>query len=244
MKNIILAAGYATRLYPITENFPKPLLQIGGKTILDRLLNDLDTLDEIDEHILVCNHTFLPHFEKWQAASEYSKKIRLIDDGSTTNDNRLGAVRDLFLAIETQQLWNDDQLAIAADNVLTFSFQGFIDFFKEKQTSVIMTCFEPELKALQRTGVIVLDANRRVLEMQEKPQTPKSHNAVPPLYIYKKTDLALAKSCITGDKMMDAPGLLVTSMLPTTVFHAWQMPGKRGDIGTLEICYQYKDNFP
>ena len=244
MKNIILAAGYATRLYPVTENFPKPLLEIGGITILDRLLIDIDTLDEIDEHIIVCNQTFLPHFEKWRVTSRYSKKITLIDDGSTNNDNRLGAVRDLFLAIETRQLWCDDLLVIAADNVLSFSFQGFIDFFKEKQTSVIMTYPEPELKALQRTGVIVLDPNRRVLEMQEKPQTPKSHHAVPPFYIYKKTDLAIAKSCITGDKMMDAPGLLVKSMLPETVFHAWQMTGNRIDIGTLEIYYQYQNNYP
>ena len=243
MKNIVLAAGYATRLYPVTEHFPKPLLAIGGRTILDRLICDIDTIEDINEHLIVSNRTFLPHFEKWKNESRYTKEITLIDDGTTTNENRLGAVRDLLLAIETRQP-DDDLLVVAADNVLTFSFRGFTDYFKEKQTSVIMMYYEPDLKALQRTGVITIDRNRRVLEMHEKPLKPKSHCAVPPFYIYKKTDIELIKSCITEDYIMDAPGNLVKSMLDKTDFHAWEMTGKRYDIGTLETYYQLKDNLP
>ena len=241
MKNIVLAAGYATRLYPITENFPKPLLEIGGISILDRLIGDVDTIDDIDEHLIVCNHKFISHFEKWKDLSRYSKKITLIDDGSVTNENRLGAVRDLLLAIETKHLTHDDLLVIAADNVLNFSFQGFVDYFKEKQTSVIMMYEEPKITSLQRTGVITIDSSHRVLEMQEKPQNPKSHYAVPPFYIYKKSDIEHIKSCIKGDCIMDAPGNLVKSMLDKTVFHAYEMIGKRFDIGTLETYYQLKD---
>ena len=243
MKNIVLAAGYATRLYPVTENFPKPLLEIGGVSILDRLIRDVDAIDEIDEHVIVSNHLFFPRFEKWKTESRYSKKITVMDDGSITNENRLGAVRDLLLAIETKQLVDDDLLVIAADNILTFSFRGFVDYFKEKQTSVIMMHYEPEIAPLQRTGVITVDRNRRVLEMQEKPENPKSHYAVPPFYIYKKSDIKHIKTCISKDRIVDAPGNLVKSMLDKTVIHAWEMTGKRYDIGTLETYYQFKDNF-
>ena len=242
MKNIVLAAGYATRLYPITENFPKPLLAIGEITILDLLIRDIDAIDEVDAHLIVSNHKFLPHFEKWATESQYTKPITIIDDGSTENENRLGAVRDLLLAMTTERLLEDDLLVIAADNVISFSFQGFIDYFKEKQTSLIMTYPEPETEALRRTGVITINQDNKVLEMQEKPQTPKSHWAVPPFYIYKKSDIPFIHSCIEEGCHTDAPGNLVKSMLSKTVFHAWPMPGTRYDIGTLENYHQIMVN--
>jgi glucose-1-phosphate thymidylyltransferase len=241
MKHIVLAAGYATRLYPVTENFPKPLLEIGGLSIIDRLVRDVDTFNEIDQHLIVSNHKFFPHFEKWASTGRYTKEITLIDDGSVDNENRLGAVRDLMLAIETMQL-NDDLLVTAADNIVTFSFQGFVDYFKQKQTSLIMMHYEPEISALRRTGVITIDQDNKVLEMQEKPENPKSHFAVPPFYIYKKSDVKLMQLCLSEGCHADAPGNLVRYMLNKTVFHAWPMTGKRYDVGTLETYYQLKDN--
>ena len=242
MKHIVLAAGYATRLYPVTENFPKPLLEVGGVSILDRLLGDVDTLEEVDQHLIVSNHRFFPHFEKWSRESSYTKAITIIDDGSTDNENRLGAVRDLLFAIESQQLYDDDLLVTAADNLVTFSFRGFVDFLKEKQSSLVMTYTEPDLTALRRTGVITIDHHHKVLEMQEKPASPKSHHAVPPFYIYIKSDIPQMQSCLSDGCHPDAPGNLVRSMLDKTVFHAWPMTGKRYDIGTLETYYQLKDN--
>ena len=241
MKNIVLAAGYATRLYPLTENFPKPLLVIGKTTILDKLIADIDKIDEIDEHIIVTNHKFLVHFNEWKEKSCYKKPITIIDDGSVENDKRLGAVMDLQLAIKEKSLQNDDLLVIAADNILDFSFKGFIDYFNEKKTSLIMTHHEPSIAALQRTGVIVIDHNNKVIEMQEKPQEPKSHNAVPPFYIYKKDDLIHINKCISEGCKTDAPGNLVNFMLAKTTFHAWEMAGKRFDIGTLDTYYEVKD---
>ena len=240
MKNIVLAAGYATRLYPVTENFPKPLLEIGGISILDRLIKDIDMIDEIDNHLIVSNHKYLPHFEQWSKSSRYTKNITIIDDGTIENESRLGAVQDLLLAIQMRQL-DDDLLVIAADNVVSFSFRDFVSYFKEKQTSLIMTCYEPELAALRRTGVAVIDPNSKVLEMQEKPATPTSHFAVPPFYIYKKNDLKFIPSCLKEGCTSDAPGNLVISMLAKTVFHAWPMNGKRYDIGTLESYFQMKN---
>lgn len=190
MKCIIIAAGYATRLYPLTENFPKPLLEIGGSTILGRILDDIDTFPEIDEHVIVTNHKFAHIFEEWKAKQSYKKPITIIDDGTSTNETRLGAVKDLLLAIESRKI-DDDIMVLAADNILDFSFRGFIDFFKEKQTSCIMCHEQPELKKLQRTGVVVLDENNKVLNMEEKPEHPKSHWTVPPFYIYSRKEVQL-----------------------------------------------------
>ena len=182
MKNIIVAAGYATRLYPLTENFPKPLLQVGGSTILGRLLDDIDTLPEVDAHIIVTNHRFAPVFQDWLRTVSYTKPITVIDDGTSTNETRLGAVRDLLLAIDREHI-DDDIMVLAADNILEFPLRGFVDYFKAKDTSVIMCHEEPDIRRLQRTGVIEVDSDMRVLRMQEKPEVPASHWAVPPFYI-------------------------------------------------------------
>ena len=236
MKNIVIAAGYATRLYPLTENFPKPLLKIGERSILDRILDDVDGIEEIDEHIIVTNHKFAEIFNNWVSERKQkpgTKPIRIIDDGTTDNENRLGAVKDLLLAIDEFGI-NDDIMVLAADNVLDFSFQGFVDFFKQKNTSVIMCHHEPELYKLQRTGVIAVDNDMKVLEMQEKPEHPVSNWAVPPFYIYKRNDLPLIRDCLNHGCGFDAPGNLAHYLVNATTIHAWIMPGTRYDIGSLD----------
>ena len=132
MKCLILAAGYATRLYPLTENFPKPLLKVGAKTILDWLVDDVSPV--IDEFIVVSNHKFANHFEAW--ASTKPQKITVVDDGTSTNETRLGAVKDIALGLAGN---TDDVLVMAGDNVLDFSLLFFVDFFKAKQASCVMT---------------------------------------------------------------------------------------------------------
>lgn len=236
MKNIVIAAGYATRLYPLTENFPKPLLKIGERSILDRILDDVDGIEDIDEHIIVTNHKFAEIFNNWVSERKQkpgTKPIKIIDDGTTDNENRLGAVKDLLLAIDEFDI-NDDIMVLAADNVLDFSFQGFVNFFKQKNTSVIMCHHEPELYKLQRTGVIAVDDDMKVLEMQEKPEHPVSNWAVPPFYIYKKNDLPLIRDCLNHGCGFDAPGNLAHYLVNATTIHAWIMPGSRYDIGSLD----------
>lgn len=238
MKSIIIAAGYATRLYPLTENFPKPLLKVGERNILERLIDDLDTLPEVDEHIIVTNHRFAPHFESWLSThnsrlTTHDSKITIIDDGTSTNDTRLGAVRDLLLAIDKCDV-ADDIIVLAADNILEFSLRGFVDYFKEKGTSVIMCHHEPELKKLQRTGVIAVDDDMKVLEMQEKPEVPVSNWAVPPFYIYSKKDLPVIRKCLDHGCGFDAPGNLAHYLADASTLHAWPMPAPRFDIGSLD----------
>ena len=246
MKNVVIAAGYATRLGELTKNFPKPLLQIGEKTILGRMLDDIDNIAEIDEHIIVTNHKFAPMFKEWASEQTYRKAITVVDDGTETNETRLGAVCDLLYAMDKLKI-DDDMLVVAADNLLFFSFEGFVRFAKEKNTSCIMCHEQKELSKLQRTGVVVLDENSKVLDMEEKPQVPKSTWAVPPFYVYLKKDLDLVRKSVENGCGKDAPGNLAHYMCDHTIMHAWPMAGTgenlRFDIGSLdtykEACEKY-----
>ena len=258
MKTIVIAAGYATRLGELTKNFPKPLLRLGESTILGRMLDDIDRIPDIDEHIIVTNHKFAHIFEEWAKEQHYNNPITIIDDGTETNETRLGAVCDLLLAIDhieqchcqqsfnfsTPQPFNQpDLLVVAADNILFFSFQEFVDFAKEKNTSCIMCHEQLSIEKLQRTGVILVDENMKVLNMEEKPEVPKSHWAVPPFYIYMKHDLDLVKHSVQNGCGKDAPGNLAHYMVDRTTMHAWPMSAGRFDIGSLdtykEACARY-----
>ena len=302
MINVVLAAGYATRLGELTKNFPKPLLKIGNSTILGKMLDDIDNIDDITEHVIVTNHRFTPIFEEWVktpsgspclggrlfgVGGRYKKPITIIDDGSTTNDNRLGAVCDLLLVLEKtpssspclggekksslnredlggseksslrredlggseksslnrEDIGGSDLLVVAADNLLFFSFQEFVDFARAKGTSCIMCHEQPSIEKLQRTGVVELDANNKVLGMEEKPQVPKSHWAVPPFYIYLKKDLDLVRHSVENGCGKDAPGNLAHYMVEHTTMHAWQMSAGRFDIGSLDTYYEAVEKY-
>ena len=242
MKNIVIAAGYATRLGELTKNFPKPLLEIGNSTILGRMIDDIDQIDDVDEHVIITNHKFAHIFEQWAAEQHYSKPITIVDDGTETNETRLGAVCDLLFAMEKLQI-DDDLLVVAADNLLFFSFQEFVDFAKVKGTSCIMCHEQPSIEKLQRTGVVELDDNFRVLGMEEKPQQPKSNWAVPPFYIYLKKDLDLVRHSVENGCGKDAPGNLAHYMVEHTTMHAWPMSAGRFDIGSIDTYEEAKRRF-
>ena len=242
MKNIVIAAGYATRLGELTKNFPKPLLKIGENTILGRMLDDIDRIPEIDEHIIITNRKFALIFEEWAAGQHYSKPITIVDDGTETNETRLGAVCDLLFAMDKLSI-DDDMLVVAADNLLFFSFQEFVDFAREKGTSCIMCHEQPSIEKLQRTGVVELDSDMKVMGMEEKPQVPKSHWAVPPFYIYLKKDLELVRHSVENGCGKDAPGNLAHYMVENTSMHAWQMTAGRFDIGSLDTYYEAVKRF-
>jgi len=246
MKNIVIAAGYATRLGELTKNFPKPLLKIGENTILGRMLDDIDSIPEIDEHIIITNHKFAPIFDEWvgERLRVHGSQcpITVVDDGTETNETRLGAVCDLLFAMDKLEI-EDDMLVVAADNILEFSFQEFVDFAKEKGTSCIMCHEQPSIEKLQRTGVIVVDENMKVLNMEEKPQVPKTHWAVPPFYIYLKKDLDLVRHSVENGCGKDAPGNLAHYMVEHTTMHAWPMSAGRFDIGSLDTYYEAVEKY-
>lgn len=227
MKCIILAAGYATRLYPLTENFPKPLLKVGEKGILDWLVDDVAPLT--DEFIVVSNHKFAEQFKKWSQGKP--QRIKVIDDGTESNETRLGAVKDIQLAA---QGITDDCLVMAGDNVLDFSLQHFVHFAIEKGTSCVMCHEENKLVALQKTAVITVDDNNMITSYEEKPREPKGHLAVPPFYFYRAIDIHKIQEALDADCGYDAPGSFAAWLSGQTPMHAYIMPGKRYDIGDMK----------
>ena len=231
MKCLILAAGYATRLYPLTENFPKPLLKVGEKTILDWLLTDIDSAGLADGYIVISNHKYAHHFQDWAAA--HSLPITVVDDGTSTNETRLGAVCDIQFAIDQLKL-DDDLLIIAGDNVLDFSLTAFLRYAKEKGTSCVMRYYEADEKRLKKSGVAELGENDRLLSLEEKPEAPKSHWCTPPFYYYTRSDAAKIREAIADGCGTDAPGSLVAWMCQRSPMHSMKMPGSRYDIGNLE----------
>ena len=231
MKCLILAAGDATRLYPLTENFPKPLLPVQDKPILDWLIDDMDTLGEIDEYVVISNHKFAHHFDAW--AKTKTQKITVVDDGTSSNETRLGAVKDIQYAIDKLSL-DDDMLVIAGDNLLDFSLTEFIKYSKEKNVSTIMRYYEPEEKKLLKCGVVTIDENDKILEMTEKSPTPATHWCCPPFYYYTKEDAKLVQKGIDSGCGVDAPGSFIAWLCHQTTVCAMEMPGKRYDIGNLE----------
>ena len=240
MKCLILAAGYATRLYPLTENFPKPLLKVGEKTILDWLLNDIDTLGAVDEYIVISNHKFAHHFEEWAAA--HTLPITVVDDGTSTNETRLGAVCDMQFAIDKLNL-DDDLLVIAGDNVLDFSLTHFIRYADEKKTSCTMRYREDDVKRLRKSGISEIGEDDVLLSLEEKPENPKSHWCTPPFYFYTREDARRIKEAIADGCGTDAPGSLVAWMCRHTTLHSMEMPGSRYDIGNLESYEAVQKNY-
>ena len=238
MRCLILAAGYATRLYPLTENFPKPLLKVGEKPILDWLIEDLSRTGMIQDYIVVTNHRFAPIFEEWAAGRD----IIVVDDGTSTNETRLGAVCDIQFAVERLGI-DDDLLVMAGDNLLSFSLEGFVGYWREKGTSCIMRYWEAEEVRLHRSGVVEVDEDGRVLSMEEKPAHPKSHWCCPPFYIYNRDDLRRLPQGLAAGCGTDAPGSLAAWLATVAPVHAWEMPGPRYDIGTLESYEQVQRTY-
>lgn len=240
MKCLILAAGYATRLYPLTENFPKPLLTVGDKTILDWLVDDIDTAGLVDEYVVISNHKYAHHFDAW--AKTKSQKITVVDDGTDTNETRLGAVKDIQYAIDSLGL-DDDMLVIAGDNVLDFSLTRFMAYAREKSASCIMRYYEPSDRKLLKCGVVTVDESDRILNMTEKSPTPATHWCCPPFYYYTREDARLVPRGIESGCGTDAPGSYIAWLCSQTEVYAMEMPGKRYDIGNLESYERVKAEY-
>lgn len=240
MKCLILAAGYATRLYPLTENFPKPLLKVGEKTILDWLIDDIDGAGLVDEFVVISNHKFAHHFVDWAASK--SQKITVVDDGTSSNETRLGAVCDVQFAIDQLGL-DDDMLVIAGDNVLDFSLQKFVRYASDHGTPAIMRYYEQSEARLHKCGVVTIDENDVITSMEEKPSEPKSHWCCPPFYYYTKEAAGWVKRAIESGCGTDAPGSFIAWLAGQTPVHAMEMPGSRYDIGNLQSYEQVQKDY-
>lgn len=228
---MILAAGYATRLYPLTENFPKPLLPVAGKPILNHLMDDLTPGGRISGYLVVTNHRFAPIFRQWAATR--SESVEILDDGTLTNETRLGAVRDIALALEKFPP-REDLLVMAGDNLLNFSLRRFLRYGEEKHAACVMRYYEPDENKLKKCGVLTLGENDRVIKMTEKSPAPATHWCCPPFYFYPREVAARIPQALEEGCGADAPGSLVAWLAEHLPVYAMEMPGQRFDIGTVE----------
>ena len=240
MKCLILAAGYATRLYPLTANFPKPLLEVAGKTILDHLLDDLDATGKIDGYVVISNRKFVSHFTEW--AKNKTRPVTVLDDGTTCNENRLGAVRDVAFAIRELSL-DEDLLVIAGDNLLDFSLGSFLSYAEEKRASSVLRYYEPDTERLKKCGVLEIGEDDRILSMVEKPAVPPSHWCCPPFYYFTREDARRVNEGIAAGCGVDAPGSFIAWLSSVSPVYAMEMPGSRYDVGDLKSYEEVKKNY-
>lgn len=233
MKAVILAAGYATRLYPLTKDRPKALLKVGGKTILEHILLKLGKVKEVDQVYIVTNQKFYKHFKEWTGSYNYGKDIKVINDKTTSNEDRLGAIADLYYVIEQEEI-NDELIVMAGDNLFDFELSDFVAFQQGLKTDCICSHQLDEIAELKRTGVIEVGKNNKVISFEEKPAEPVSRLAVPPFYIYQKETLPLIKEYLAEDNNPDAPGNFIPWLIMKKDVYAFQFQGDRYDIGTVD----------
>ena len=233
MKCIILAAGYATRLYPLTKNTAKPLLKVGDKSILDHIIEKVERVEVVNEVFIVTNDKFYPDFVHWALGYRGKKSIKVINDETTTNDNRLGAIADIQYVIDDVEL-DDDLLVLAGDNLFDFELVDFVEFYERTGADCITTHELDDVEEIKRTGVIELNENGIVTSFEEKPKEPKSNLAVPPFYIYERETVPLIAQYLAEGENPDAPGNFIPWLVERKDVYAYQFTGKRYDIGTVE----------
>jgi glucose-1-phosphate thymidylyltransferase len=239
VKAVILAGGYATRLYPLTRDRPKHLLEIGGRPILDLLLERLP-LDELDGVYVVTNAKFAPRFHEWSAG--HPAEVVVIDDGTTTEEDRLGAIGDLQLAISGRGL-DDDLVVAAGDSIFTEPLGGFARFGRERAEAAIAVFDVGDLEAMKRLSSIGVDSDSRVVSFEEKPERPTSTLAGIALYYYPRKILPLVEQYLAEGNNPDQPGRLIGWLYERTPVYAWPVPGRWFDIGTPDTLEEAEQLF-
>lgn len=242
MKAIILAAGYATRLYPLTIDKPKALLPICQKPILNYIVEEIETISEIDELTIVSNHKFYPNFVQWQETYKSRLKINVLNDKSTDDSNKLGAVGDIQFVIEQMNI-SDDVLIMAGDNIFTFKLVDYYNAYKEKDVDMILTKEINNVEDLKRMANVTLDETGRVIDLVEKPPVPKSNIAAFASYIYKKETLPLIKQYLDEGNNPDAPGFFPAWLHKVKPVYAYTFDGECYDIGTPQSYAQVNEIF-
>lgn len=236
MKVLILAAGYATRLYPLTLTQPKPLLPVAGKPMVDYVLDNLASIPGIDRVIIVTNAKFAGHFQRWADEYRTTKSqldFTIVNDGSTDDTNKLGAIGDLNLVLEREQL-DDDLIVVAGDNLFSQSLQEFGTFCRQNAQPVLGTFDVGSLDQAKKYGVVDVDAAGRITSFIEKPAQPASTLIGIALYYYPRAVLPLIKQYLAEGNNPDQPGRLIQWLYPRMPVLTWAVPGIWYDIGSKE----------
>lgn len=244
MKIIILAAGYATRLYPLTLNQPKPLLDVAGKPMLEHVIDNLATIPYIDVAYIVTNAKFADHFQNW--ADNYKHQghfsFEIVNDGTTDETNRLGAIGDMHLVL-TKHGIDEDVIVVGGDNLFSDDLFEFGEFCSEKNAPVLAVYDVGDLDEIKKYNSIAIDAEGCITFFEEKPAQPKSTLTGIALYYYPQSALPLISQYIAEGNNPDQPGRLVQWMYSRTPFYTWKVPGLWFDVGSQETLEEANQVF-
>jgi glucose-1-phosphate thymidylyltransferase len=236
MKVIILAAGYATRLYPLTLTQPKPLLPVAGKPMIEFVLDNLAPIGGLDRIYVVTNAKFASHFQKWAdayRASKHKLDFTIVNDGSTDDSNKLGAIGDLYLVV-TREKVDDDIIVVAGDNLFSEVLSDFGRFCREKNAPVLAVYDVKDLEQIKKYNAITLAQDGRITFFEEKPKNPTSTVTGIALYFYPRNTLPLLKQYIAEGNNPDQPGRLIQWLYSRIPVYTWMVPGLWYDIGSKE----------
>jgi glucose-1-phosphate thymidylyltransferase len=236
MKVLILAAGYATRLYPLTLTRPKPLLPVAGQPMIEYVLDNLAPIGGIDRVYVVTNAKFAAQFQTWSDTYRASKSkldFTIVNDGSTDDSNKLGAIGDLHLVITREKI-QDDLIVVAGDNLFSQSLEDFGRHCRKMNAPVLAVYDVGSLEEIKKYNSISLDAAGQITFFEEKPRQPTSTLTGIALYYYPKATLPLIRQYVAGGNNPDQPGRLVQWLYTRTPVFTWRVPGIWFDIGAKE----------
>jgi glucose-1-phosphate thymidylyltransferase len=233
VKAIILAAGYATRLYPLTKNRAKPLLPIAGRPIIDYIVDALVAVDDIDHIYVVTNSRFADSFREWATARGARAPITVLDDGTTSDEDKRGAIGDIIFTLERERL-DDDLFVVAGDNLFDLDLCRFIRFFRERGPT-IAAYDVGDREAAKRYGIVAVDRDGRIVDFREKPNDPPSTLASLGMYALPRGNLELYRTYIKEGNSPDAPGNFIRWLYPRQAVYAYVFSGVWYDIGDLEM---------
>ena len=243
MKVIILVAGYATRLYPLTLNTPKALLKIGGDTMLDFVIKKLTKIPEINGVYLISNDKFYQNFVDWKENSNYPFDIQVLNDGTNTNETRLGAIGDIQFVLDNADI-DEDLMVLVSDNYFTFELSSFYDYYKSIDKDVVLgTKFEDLEYLSKHFGVAILAEDGQVLDMFEKPGKIISDTGLYASYIFKKETLPMFKEYLNEGNSPDAPGNFIAWLHKKKPVYCYRFEGECYDIGTHEMYNKLNEKF-
>ncbi len=234
MKLLILAAGYATRLYPLTETQAKPLLRVAGRPMMDHILEKFHGALEITECIVVVNSKFAANFHAWSKETTFSPwPITIVDDGSTSPENARGAIGDILFTIRQLHLV-DNLVVVAGDNLFTHHLTGFVSFSEQKNEVVLGTYDVGDLEAIKKYNNISTDETGRVTHFEEKPAQPTGTRTGIALYYYPARHLPLFEAYVAEGNNADQPGRFIQWLYKRQAVYTWEVPGQWLDVGSKE----------
>ncbi|MFB6355769.1 MAG: nucleotidyltransferase family protein [bacterium] len=240
MKVLVLAAGYGTRLYPITKDTPKPLLDVGGEPILNHIFRKIEQINDVNEVVVVTNDKFHGEFQEWESQTDWSWPVTVLNDGSTEDGARRGAIGDIQFSIDEAGI-DDDLMVLAGDNLFEFSLQDMVNTFEDHKTPVIGVLeFEDESK-LSKYGIVDADERDEVVDFQEKPDEPPSNLVALGMYVFPEDRLSRIQEYLDEGGNPDEPGWLVQWLVDNDTVFAHRFTGDWFDIGDKDSLEKARD---